>query len=121
MKRWSFEKCASSCLKNESADGWINHRDYGFRVNLIKQTAYLSAFPPPLTSALLRLDSMFDPPRKDPRFQKLVPPPCQNRVRHAADACCRAGCLLAKAFGVSAANCGERWRSRDRELLMLQI
>ena len=29
----------------------------------------------PLTPALLRLDPMFDPLRKDPRFQKLVAQP----------------------------------------------
>jgi len=29
----------------------------------------------PLTPALLRLDPMFDPLRKDPRFQKLVESP----------------------------------------------
>ncbi len=34
---------------NKRAYAWINHRDYGFPVNLIKpQKAYLSAFPPPL-------------------------------------------------------------------------
>src|SRR5438132_13743477 len=31
---------------------WINHRDYGFPINLIKpQKASLSLFPPPLTAA----------------------------------------------------------------------
>jgi hypothetical protein len=50
MKRWSFEKRASSCLMNEGAYAWINL---------------------PLTPALLRLDPMFDPLRKEPRFQKL--------------------------------------------------
>jgi hypothetical protein len=34
---------------NEGAYAWINHRDYGLPVNLIKpQKAYLSAFPAPL-------------------------------------------------------------------------
>src|SRR5439155_26119815 len=52
----------------------------------------------PLTPALLRLDSMFDPIRNDPRFEKLasgaermkyslrsqpsrIPPPCPERLR----------------------------------------
>jgi tetratricopeptide (TPR) repeat protein len=33
---------------------------------------------PPLTPALLRLDPMFEPLRKDPRFQKLVAAPAQK-------------------------------------------
>jgi serine/threonine-protein kinase len=32
----------------------------------------------PLTPALLRLDPMFDPLRKDPRFEKLVASPVPN-------------------------------------------
>jgi hypothetical protein len=34
----------------------------------------VAAANPPLTPALLRLDPMFEPLRKDPRFQKLVKP-----------------------------------------------
>jgi serine/threonine-protein kinase len=35
----------------------------------------------PLTSALLRLDPMFDPLRTDPRFDKLVASPASNSAR----------------------------------------
>ena len=39
-------------------------------------TSYAGPFPGgPLNPALLRLDPMFDPLRKDPRFQKLVESP----------------------------------------------
>jgi hypothetical protein len=68
-------------LKNEGADAWINHTDYGFPVNLIKpQKAYLSAFPPWLDETPARFKG-------------------QN---------CSRVCLLAKAFGVSITNSGER-------------
>jgi hypothetical protein len=68
-------------LKNEGADAWINHRDYGFPVNLIKpQKIYLSAFPPPLDETPARFKA-------------------QNYSRVY---------LLVKAFGVSSANFGER-------------
>ncbi len=35
----------------------------------------------PLTPALLRLDPMFDPLRRDPRFEKMVAAPAPNQVR----------------------------------------
>jgi hypothetical protein len=38
--------------------GTIGH--YGFRLISLTRKAYLSAFPPPLTPALLRLDPMLE-------------------------------------------------------------
>jgi len=54
------------------------------RVQELLSTPYespLNAANVPLTSALLRLDPMFDPLRNDGRFQKLVASPVPNDTK----------------------------------------